>query len=119
MKGKGSFVPARSERIFVFPDVSGQPGLIMRFPAWWNRGEFFKLYTHREIDTGNPIDANFALLLTSAEAKIWNKKCVEQYTSSPIDSETKVREDMNKLDAVLKNARWVIVESYEWESGLD
>jgi hypothetical protein len=44
---------------------------------------------------------------------------VEQYTPSPIDSETKVMEDMNKLDAVLKNARWVIVESYEWESGLD
>jgi hypothetical protein len=119
LKGKGSFVPARSERIFVFPDESGQPGLIMRFPAWWNRSEFFKIYSHREIDFGNPIDANFVWLLTSVEAMAWNKKCVEQYTPTPIDSETKVMEDMNKLDAVLKNASWVIVESYEWESGLD
>jgi hypothetical protein len=112
-------MPARSERIYVFPDQSGQPGLIMRFPVWWNRSEFFKRYSHREIDLGNPIDANFVFVLTSAEAIAWNKECAEQFSLTSISSKNSVVEDMSQVESVFRNASWVIVESYEWESGLD
>jgi hypothetical protein len=30
-----------------------------------------------------------------------------------------VVEAMERLESMLKTASWVIVESYEWESGLD
>ena len=112
-------MPARSERLFIVPNENGQPARIMRFPAWWNRDEFFKKYSHREIDLGNPIDANFAWLFTSAEAIAWNKKCAEQFSPTSITGKTNVEEDMKQMESVLMNASWVIVESYEWESGLD
>jgi hypothetical protein len=112
-------MPARSERIYVFPDQSGQPGLIMRFPLWWDRSEFFKRYSHREIDLGNPIDANFVFVLTSSEAIAWNKECAEQFSLTLINSRNRVVEDMSQMESALRNASWVIVESYEWESGLD
>jgi hypothetical protein len=112
-------MPARSERIVVVPDENGQPVLIRRFPVWWNRSEFFKRYSHREIDIGNPIDINFAFVLTSAEAATWNKECAEQFSLTSISSKNVVVEDMHQLELVLRNASWVIVESYEWESGMD
>lgn len=112
-------MPARSERIYVFPGKSGQPGSIMRFPLWWDRNEFFTRYSHREIDLGNPIDANFVFVLTSAEAIAWNKECAEQFSLTSNNSKTSVVEDISQVESVLRNASWVIVESYEWESGLD
>ena len=112
-------MPARSERLFIFPLENGQPARIIRFPVWWDRGEFFKRYSHREIDLGNPIDANFAWLLTSAEAAAWNKQCTGQFSASLFSREKNIKEDMDQLEAVLRDASWVIVESYEWESGLD
>ncbi len=112
-------MPARSEQLFIFPRENGQPVRIIRFPVWWDRNEFFKSYTHREIDLGNPVDANFVWVLTSEEALAWNRLCAGRFSDSLVGRETKAVEDMVELEAALKDARWVIVESYEWESGLD
>jgi len=59
-------MPARSERMYIFPDKNGEPCWIRPFPLWWNRSEFINRYHHREIDLGNPIDANYVWLLDSA-----------------------------------------------------
>ena len=76
-------------------------------------------YREREIDTGHPIYVDYAFLLTPGEALEWDKHCRQQFSSSPGGIHSKVSSDMQQLEAALKKAKWVIVESSEWESGLD
>lgn len=112
-------MPARSERIYIFPYRSGDPGLTMPFPYWWNRSEFIKRYREREIDLGNPIDANFVWVLNSAEAVAWNEECVKRFTSDPLSQNPQVIEKQYELEDALMQSQWLLVESYEWESGFD
>jgi hypothetical protein len=90
----------------------------MRFPIWWDRRGFFEKYRDREIDTGHPIYVDYAYLLTAGEALEWDKQCRMQFFASRESWAPKVESDMRLVESALKNARWVIVESYEWESGL-
>ncbi|MBI3398835.1 MAG: hypothetical protein HY026_06360 [Deltaproteobacteria bacterium] len=112
-------MPARSERIYICPDKSGDPGRIMVFPAWWDRSAFLERYRNREIDPGNPIDVNVAYLLSSAEAIAWNEQCAKRYSKDFPGGMPNVTGAARELESVLMNASWVIVESYEWESGMD
>jgi len=111
-------MPARSERLYVFPERNGAPCRILPFPPWWDRGAFIEKYRKREIDFDNPIDANYVWLLTPGEAIAWNKICMEQFSMNHSGSESTISEDNFALESLLMNASWVIVESYEWESGL-
>jgi hypothetical protein len=111
-------MPARAERIYIYPDEVGQPGQVMRFPIWWDRRGFFEKYHDREIDTGHPIYVDYALLLTPGEALEWDKQCRAQSPAGWWSKTPKLQSDMRRLESALKNARWVIVESFEWESGL-
>lgn len=110
-------MPARTERLYIFPDRDGGPCRIIPFPSWWDRGAFMERYRGREIDFDNPIDANFAWLLAGAEAAAWNKNCIEQFSRANPGSESRISGDNSELESLLNNAGWVIVESYEWESG--
>ncbi|MCJ7485326.1 MAG: hypothetical protein MUQ25_04050 [Candidatus Aminicenantes bacterium] len=112
-------MPARSERITVVPEKSGQPIRIVKFPYWWERGAFFEKYRHREVDLGNPIDANYAWLLSAAEAVAWDERWKREFSTNPLSADPNVLEEMSRLTSALVQAGWVIVESYEWESGLD
>lgn len=118
-------MPARSERIYLSPRENGQPGWIMDFPAWWNRGGFFEKYGtfeqpgSRWFDTGNPWYVNYALLLTMGEAAAWDKHCRQAFAKNPQSQHPQIAEAMRLLEERLDSAQWVIVESYEWESGLD
>jgi hypothetical protein len=112
-------MPAYRERIYLCPAKNGQPGSIMDFPVWWKRADFFKKYSQRQIDTGNPIYVDYALLLTTGEALAWDKQCREAFTQDPRSQLDKIVEMMDQLETRLKSTSWVIVESYEWESGLD
>ena len=112
-------MPARSERITVVPDKNGEAVRIMRFPLWWDRGAFIEKFKDRELDTGNPIDWNLAWLLSAAEAAGWNGQCKAAFSKDPRNGEPAVQDEMRQLEALLAQARWVVVESYEWESGLD
>jgi len=111
-------MPAVRERVYICPDQDGQPGWIMEFPLWWDRGEFFKQYGHRQIDTGNPIYVDHGLLLTGWEAIAWNERCRDQFVRDPRSQEPFFVEAMQRWETLLIAAGWVIVESYEWESGL-
>lgn len=110
-------MPARAERIYLFPYRNGDPGLVMPFPYWWNRDEFVKRYQSRQVECSNPIDLNFAYLLDIGEAIAWNEECVKYFTQDPISSKPDVIAYQQKLVDALMQSQWVIVESYEWESG--
>jgi hypothetical protein len=92
---------------------------MMPFPYWWSRGEFMNRYQKREIDLGNPIDANFVWVLNSAEAAAWNEECVKLFAGDPLSRNQQIVGDQRKLEDALKHSQWVLVESYEWESGMD
>lgn len=117
-------MPARKERIYLCPHESGQPGWTMDFPAWWNRRGFFEKFGAfatpgaRWFDTGNPWYVDYALLLTMGEAAAWDQQCCQAFASDPRGQSAEMAAAMQLLEERLVAARWVIVESYEWESGL-
>lgn len=112
-------MPAYRERVYLCPGKSGQPAWVGEFPIWWNRREFFEKYGERGIDTGNPIYVDYGLLLTQWEAAAWDKQCRETFARDARSRHAGMREEMQEWETLLKAAHWVIVESYEWESGLD
>lgn len=118
-------MPARGERIYLCPRTDGQPGWVMDFPVWWNRSGFFEKHgvfeqaDSRWFDTGNPWYVDYALLLTMGEAAAWDKQCRKAFDHDPRSQQAEIAEAMRRLEDRLGEARWVIVESYEWESGLD
>ena len=75
-------------------------------------------YREREIDLGHPLYVDYAFLLTPWEAREWDKQCREQYPSDTKNIRPEIASQMQKFESILKSAKWVIVESYEWESGL-
>jgi hypothetical protein len=112
-------MPAYRERVCVCPTENGQPSRIVEFPAWWDRGEFFKQFGDRQIDTGNPIYVDYGLLMTPGEASAWDLRCRELLAQDSHSWSPAVREAMRQWETILKGARWIIVESYEWESGME
>lgn len=112
-------MPAYRHRIYIFPGKNGQPAWILDFPLWWDRQAFFKKYGDRRIDTGNLIYVDYGLLLTGSEAYVWDQRAREAFDSHPRSKAAHIVEAMRRLEPLLKTASWVIVESYEWESGLD
>jgi hypothetical protein len=58
------------------------------------------------------------MLLTGWETMAWDKQCREKFAQDPRSKETFFIEAMHHFESLLKAASWVIVESYEWESGL-
>ena len=112
-------MPARAERIHLFAVEADQPDRIMDFPFWWDRSGFFHRYGDRQVDLGHPAYVDYALLLTAGEALAWDERCREKFSTDPASKRPHVVSAMQRLQAALKKARWVVVESYEWESGLD
>jgi hypothetical protein len=112
-------------RSYLCPRENGRPGWTMDFPAWWNRTGFFEKHGafdapgSRWFDTGNPWYVDYALLLTTGEATAWDKACRAAFAHDPRSQRPEMVEAMRLLDERLDAAGWVIVESYEWESGLD
>ena len=112
-------MPARKERIYLYPDKVNRPGQVIGFPIWWDRRKFFENYGDRQIDLGHPIYVDYALLLAPSEALEFDKLCREKFHADPKTNSQHFESDMQQLKSALKKAKWVIVESYEWESGLD
>jgi hypothetical protein len=112
-------MPAYRERIYICPRENGQPGWILDFPLWWDRRAFFEKYRDRQIDTGDPFHVDYGLLLTGSEANAWDKRCREAFADGPHGQRPHIIEAMHQLESKIKTASWVIIESSEWESGLD
>jgi hypothetical protein len=112
-------MPAYRERVYICPAQNGQPGWIMDFPLWWDRSALLQKYGSRQIDTGNPFQVNYALLLARWEAKAWDEECRKKFAQDPRGQSEFVLEAMGQWDFMFDSASWIIVESYEWESGLE
>ena len=112
-------MPARAERVYIFAAEADQPDQVMDFPLWWDRREFFEEYRDRKIDTGHPVYVDYALLLTAGEALAWDERCREKFSADPASKRPHMVSAMQRLQSALKSALWVVVESYEWDSGLD
>ncbi len=59
------------------------------------------------------------MLLTMGEASAWDKECRQAFAGHSRSQDPKVKAAMKQLAERLQQASWVIVESYEWESGFD
>lgn len=91
----------------------------MDFPVWWDRAGLFKKYGDRRIDTGNPIYVDYAVLLAQWEAMAWDRQCRDAFNQDPRRQLESIGDAMRQLEMKLKSVSWVIVESYEWGSGLE
>ena len=85
---------------------------------WWDRRRFFERFGERRIDTGHPIYVDDGLLLTQGEALAWDRACRERCRVDERSRRAAIRDAMQVWEQKLSGARWVIGESYEWESGL-
>jgi hypothetical protein len=114
-------MPARSERITIVPGKKGQAIQTLSLPLWWDRGAFFEKYKEREICLGNPVDANYAWLLSATEAAVWGERSKREFSRDPRagDGDPNVIDEMRQRESALSQAAWIRFESYEWESGLD
>jgi hypothetical protein len=112
-------MPAYRERLYLCPSQNGQPGWIVPFPAWWDRAGFFKKFGDRQLDTGNPFYVDYGILLTFGEAAAWDEQCRKSYAQDERSRHPEMIEALRRWDDMLKGTSWVIVESFEWESGYD
>jgi hypothetical protein len=112
-------MPARREWIYVLPDRNGRPCLIRDFPSWWDRAAFIEKYRDRELDLANPVDWNLAWLLSATEAILWDERCRKDIPGAVPGASQDREAEMCSLADALRQASWVVVESREWESGLD
>ena len=88
------------------------------FPLWWDPREFFSTFRGRSITQPHLVYEDSGLMLTGCEASEWDERSREAFVADPRASMPVVRERMASLRDGLRRARWVIVESSEWESGL-
>ena len=111
-------MPARNARIRVYMQDPAQDQ-VMDFPLWWDRRAFFAEYGYRKTDTGNPFYVDYAYDLTPQEALEWDDEARARFSADPNNLKPHIVSAMQELYAALKEAKRVVVEDYEWESGLD
>jgi hypothetical protein len=91
----------------------------MDFPVWWDSRRFLAKYKDRGIDTNDPAYVDYGILLTFGEAMVWDRECRERFTTGNGGRAVRFPRAMDELTEKLRSSKWIIVESYEWESGLD
>ena len=111
-------MPARNARIRIYMEDRAKDQ-VMDFPLWWDRRAFFAAYDYRKTDTGNPFYVDYDYDLTPQEALEWDKESREKFSADPNNLKPHIVSAMQELYAALNEAKRVVVESYEWESGLD
>ena len=113
--------------VWVVPREAGRACAIFRGPSWWNSDtlppEHLALYAERYIDTQNPFWMDSVRLFTAEEALAMDRAAREglrAYYRNVLGrglSRHQIRE-MARFRRALKQALWVVVYTYEWESGL-
>lgn len=111
-------MPAIAYRIYLCPAAHGLPAYVSRMPLWWNSSELFSAYRSRMIDIQGLVYDDSAILLTGAEAADFDDRASAEYASS-VTVEPQIKAQMAEIRSALSAVKWVIVEAYEWESGLE
>lgn len=129
------FIIAR-ERVWVVPEQA-RPGCdVWEGPPWWNffygDSAFRAWYqafweTHRlnerRFEMSNPIWIDYVSLLTGPEAMLLDERCRESYRAFKMGIGQKrltayIRREMARFARSLRQAEWILLYEYEWESGL-
>ncbi len=115
-------------QVWVVPREAGDACAIFEGPHWWDRDtlapEHLNLYTERCIDTGNPFWMDSVRLFSGEEARAidsvarerYRAKCRQIYGRGLRRPEI---QEMARFRQALNQAVWMVVFTYEWESGLD
>ena len=112
-------MPARAERIHLYSAIPNIPNRIIDFPAWWDRRLFFDQFGERQHETANQFDVNYSYKLTAEEALHFDTVCQKLAYPNPGDIRPLVQNLINDFRSMVVDCKWVIIESYEWESGFD
>ena len=112
-------MPAYRERVYICPDQDGQPIWIGDFPLWWDRAAFFTKYAVRRIEIESLSYIDYAFLLSKWEAYAWDEQARKAFSQDPRSQNPYIMKLMDEWIKLFVTAKWIIVESYEWESGLD
>ena len=110
-------MPARKERIHIYSEIPEQKNITTDFPIWWDRNTFFFRFGDRKHDTGNPIYVDYAYKLSVEEAIEFDKFSLKKTYPNQDKIPPLVKINIEKFHNFLKDAKWVIIESYEWETG--
>jgi hypothetical protein len=111
-------MPSRNERIYIYSEIPDLENITIDFPVWWDRNTFFFRYGDRKVDTGNPIYVNYAYKLSRQEAIEFDAFSLKKTYPSYKKINPLLKVKIQNFRAHLEDAKWVIIESYEWESGL-
>jgi hypothetical protein len=111
-----------STRIRGVPLRGGETGWSVENVFWWNTWALLKKYPHRELEGLAYTD--YVLVLTPFEAMEWQRRFREAFEQDPhrlptAGSRQIVEALSRQLEATQYDTRWVVVEMYEWESGMD
>ncbi len=125
---QGQWVILCEGYVWVVPKEAGSACAIFRGPSWWGpetlAPEHLDLYVERYIDTNNPVWMDSVRLFTAEEALAIDKSAREgqrAYYRKAFGRGLRRDEikEMARFRRALKQAVWVVVYTYEWESGLD
>ena len=114
-------------QVWVVPKEEGSACAIFRGPGWWTPDtlspEHLALYAERHIDTQNPLWMDSVRLFTAEEALAMDRVARERlraYYRKVWKRGLRRQEiqEMARFRRALKQALWVVVYTYEWESGL-
>ena len=126
------------ERVWVVPEQA-RPGCDVREePPWWSLGFFFggsdfrawyqafretRRLDERRFEMSSPLWMDYVSLLTGPEAVILDERCREAYRAYRKSIGQKrltapIRREMARFARSLRQAEWVVLYDYEWESGL-
>lgn len=114
--------------VWVVPKEAGDACAIFEGPWWWDQvtltPEYLDLYAARSIDTNNPFWMDSVRLFSGDEARAVDRVARERYRAYCREfygrglRRPEIQE-MARFRRALKQAVWVVIYTYEWESGLD
>ena len=125
---QAQWVVIHREWVWIVPREDGPASRSFFGPLWWfcttTAPVFAERFWSRFRDTGNPLWVDYVGLLSGDEARAWNDEATalfiqERRSSSSRGLNAWEREHMAEFARWLSQAVWVVVFSYEWESGLD
>ena len=111
-----------STRIRGVPLKGDAPGWSVENVFWWDTWALLEKYPHRVLEGLAYTD--YVLVLTPVEAMEWQRRFREAFNQDPhrlpsAGSRESVEACSRQLEATRHDICWVVVEMYEWESGMD
>ena len=99
-----------------------EPGWSVENVFWWDTWALLEKYPHRILEGLAYTD--YVLVLTPVEAMEWQRHLREAFDRDPNRHSAAAQYESveafsRRLEATQYDIRWVIVEMYEWESGME